>query len=137
MCVRDYFLVNLYEPVAVFVAQLFEVTVIVTVFRIFVVAPVIVNVVAPDAAASLVWVKKAFPPASGFALTVIVAPADGRPVTVTDNGKSGPGAGGSVTLTAGELVKPIPVSVQAPPPPPLDLLQDGVIPRSSTKSTDK
>jgi hypothetical protein len=82
-------------------------------------------------------VKKALPPASGFALTVIVAPADGRPVTVTDKGKSGPGAGGSVTLTVGELVKPIPVSVQAPPPPPLDLLQDDVIPKRRTKSTDK
>jgi hypothetical protein len=50
----DYFLVNLYEPVAVFVAQLFEVTVMVTMFRILVVEPVMVNVVAPEAAASFV-----------------------------------------------------------------------------------
>lgn len=109
------------------VAQLLEVTVIVTILIAFCGVPVIVKLLT-DVFDDFVCVKKAFPPASGLAETLISTPAEGSgSVTVTVRGKSGPGAGASRELTAGLLVKARPVSVQSPLPPPL-LLQEELIP---------
>lgn len=53
----------------------------------------------------LVSLKKVVFETSGRAVTVIVTPADGRAVVMeTRNGNVGPGAGGSVLLSAGVVV---------------------------------
>jgi hypothetical protein len=104
------------------VLQLFDVTVTVTIHEVAAGVFCIVKLLAP-AVAVRESVKKAVAPAglSGAALTLIVAPAEGALETVTVNGKSGPGAGGSTVLSAGVVVADMPVSVQPwfPPPPPL------------------
>jgi hypothetical protein len=128
--------------VVLFVAQLLEVTVIVTLLRVPAVAPVILKFTAEVELELRVWLKNTTPPALGLAVTLMVAPAAGRLVTLTESGKLVPGAGVSVVFTAGELVKPIPVSVQPPPPPPLlpplpDLLQYGVIPKTRTTTIER
>lgn len=102
-------------PLALFVAQLFEVTVISTIFSTLTSAPVMVKLFT-DVVVLFVVEKNAVELAgdSGLAVTLMVTPAVGIGwVTVTVSGKSGPGAGVSVEFTAGELVKARPVSVHS------------------------
>jgi len=53
--------------------------------------------------------KNSVPPASGFALTVIETPVEGRLVMVILSGKLGPGDGACTELIAGEVVAEIAV----------------------------
>lgn len=111
-----------------FFAQLLDVTVISTTLITFTADPVMVKLFT-DVVVLFVVVKKAVELAgdSGLAVILIVTPAVGIGwVTVTVSGKSGPGAGVSVELTAGELVKASPVSVHSLLLP-LPLLQAGDI----------
>ena len=109
------------------VAQLFEVTVILTILGVAEVVPVIEKLLMAVFTSDSVCVKNGEPPLSLLADTSIVTPPVGRPAVIfICKGKLGPGAAGSVLPLAGVVVTCKAVSEQLPlslPPFP----QEGVI----------